>query len=59
MFNKLYLPLCLLFLCVALSACAVKPDVQMSYDPGALRFSGDRAMELEREFVTRFPNRHS
>lgn len=59
MFNKLYLHLFLLFLCIALSACAVKPDVQMSYDPGTLRFSGDRAMELEREFVTRFPNRHS
>jgi hypothetical protein len=51
------LPLSILIL--LLTACSAAPDLQASYDPADLRFDGQRAYDLESEFVTAFPNRVS
>ncbi|MBI3962344.1 MAG: M28 family peptidase [Deinococcus sp.] len=48
-----------LVLVLALSACSPVPTVQTTYDPQTLRFSGERALEIETEFVQRFPLRAS
>ncbi len=45
--------------CLALAACAPAPAVQVTYDAGALRFSGQRALDIETTFVQRFPDRAS
>ena len=42
-----------------LSACSPAPEVNSNYDVDALHFSGERALELETEFVTQFPHRDS
>jgi Peptidase family M28 len=42
-----------------LTACQTQTVPPVGYDPGSLRFSGERAMEIETEFVTQFPHRHS
>lgn len=51
----------LLFIVFALLAggCRPAPQIEASVNPGSIRFSGERAMAIERDFVTRFPNRHS
>ena len=51
------LPLSILIL--LLTACSAAPDLQASYDPTDLRFDGERAYQIEDEFVTAFPNRVS
>ncbi len=47
------------FLAFLLTACTPAPEIEVSYDPADLQFSGERAFELESEFVTRFVNRDS
>ena len=42
-----------------LSACASVPQPEVSYDPTALRFDGEQALQTETEFVSSFPSRHS
>jgi hypothetical protein len=42
-----------------LAACSSVPQPEASYDPAALRFSGEQAFATESEFVTSFPYRHS
>ncbi|MEX1143435.1 MAG: M28 family peptidase [Anaerolineales bacterium] len=42
-----------------LAACTAVPRPEASYDPAALRFSGEQAFATETEFVTNFPYRHS
>ena len=42
-----------------LAACTPVPAPEISYDPEVLRFSGERALAIETEFVTRFPDRDS
>ncbi|HEX9596395.1 MAG TPA: M28 family peptidase, partial [Anaerolineales bacterium] len=42
-----------------LAACTSVPQPEASYDPAALRFSGEQAFATESEFVTSFPYRHS
>ena len=44
---------------ILVSACASVPKPQVTFDPSALRFSGEQAFATEIEFVTSFPNRHS
>jgi hypothetical protein len=46
-------------LLLTLSACSPMPEFSASYDPASLRFSGERAFEIETGFVQRFPNRSS
>jgi hypothetical protein len=46
-------------LILLLTACRAAPDLQVSYDPADLRFDGERAYQVEDEFVTSFPNRVS
>ncbi len=46
----------LLFL---LSACSPAPVTRSTYDPAQLRFSGERALAIETDFVTRFTDRDS
>ncbi|MCH7662729.1 MAG: M28 family peptidase [Chloroflexi bacterium] len=43
----------------AISACAAVTNVPVEYDTDDLEFSGERAFEIETEFVTAFPNRDS
>ena len=42
-----------------LTACIAQPQVQVSYDPAALRFDNQHAFELQGEFASRFPYRSS
>jgi hypothetical protein len=54
-----YLSLALLILALTLAACSPAPDVPAQYDPSEMRFSGERAFEIEKEFVTTHINRVS
>ena len=49
----------LLILALLLAACSPAPDVPAQYDPSEIRFSGERAFEIEEEFVTTHINRVS
>jgi Peptidase family M28 len=51
--------LLLSILILLLTACSAAPDLQVSYDPSTLRFDGEQAYQIEKEFVTQFPNRVS
>lgn len=42
-----------------LAACQAVPLLETTFLPASLRFSGERAFELESDFVTRFLYRHS
>ncbi|HEX6305906.1 MAG TPA: M28 family peptidase [Anaerolineales bacterium] len=42
-----------------LTACSSAPVPQVTYDPASLRFDGQQAYEIEKEFVGGFPNRAS
>jgi hypothetical protein len=42
-----------------ISACSAAPQANIAYDPEDLSFSGERALELETQFVTQFPYRDS
>ena len=44
---------------ISLAACAPVPDPPISYNPVDLRFSGEDALAIEADFVTRFPDRDS
>ncbi len=46
-------------LILSLVACSPAPEAKSSVDPSALRFSGERALAIEAEFVQSFPNRSS
>ena len=52
---------CLLFALAVtlLAACTAAPEIQGSYDPAALKFDGEQAFAIEKDFVARFPNRAS
>lgn len=54
--SKLCFVIILAFL---LAACSAAPEFEASYDPTTLRFDGDRAYEIEVDFVGKFPNRSS
>ena len=54
-----YLSLALLILALTLAACSPAPDVPAQYDPSEMQFSGERAFEIEEEFVTTHINRVS
>ncbi len=57
--NKHNLLLISLAMLGLLAACSSVPQPEASYDPAALRFSGEQAFATESEFVTSFPYRHS
>ena len=57
--RKSLLILAVFFLCAVSSACSPVPEIDIQYDPSTLRFSGDRAYEIEDEFVTTHINRVS
>ena len=59
MVRKRILITILVFAGLFLSACQAEEVPPVSYDPGQLKFSGGRAFEIETEFVTQFPGRHS
>src|SRR5512139_499531 len=42
-----------------LTACQAEAAPAATYDPSSLRFSGERSLDLETQFVTQFPNRQS
>ncbi len=42
-----------------LAACAPAPEIHLEGEPQPLRFVGERALEIETEFVNEFPYRHS
>jgi hypothetical protein len=46
-------------LTLVLAACAPVASPEIAYDPDDLRFSGERALAIETDFVTRFPDRDS
>ena len=48
----------LMFLGVV-TACRPVDDPQVAYDPATLAFSGPRALEIQGEFVSSFPQRAS
>src|SRR3990172_12230549 len=58
-----YFPFFILWFGVLLSfllaACQAVPPPEISFPPASLRLSGERVFDLESDFVTRFPNRHS
>jgi hypothetical protein len=43
----------------AAAACSPSPNTSISYEPSDLQFSGERAFEMEEQFVTTYINRHS
>jgi hypothetical protein len=49
----------LLAAALTLAACAPVAAPKITYDPNELRFSGDEALAIETDFVTRFPDRDS
>jgi hypothetical protein len=49
----------LLILALLITACSPAPEVPSQYDPSELQFSGERAYEIEEEFVTTHINRVS
>lgn len=49
----------LLLIVIVLAACAPAPRMELSFDPSELRFSGEKAYELEEEFVTTYKYRVS
>ena len=51
--------LTLVLLPLTLSGCGPAPEIAATYDPASLRFSGERALEIEAGFVQQFPNRSS
>ena len=53
-----YLPF-LAGLAVLMAACSPAPSPRTTYAPAALRFSDQRALEIETAFVQQFPYRHS
>lgn len=59
MTNKTYMWIAIFLLLVVPTACspAIEPEIQ--YDPSTLQFSGDRAYEIEEQFVTKHINRVS
>ena len=50
---------CIVFLSLCLTACSSTPQPEITYDPEALSFSGERAYALVEEFVLQFPYRDS
>lgn len=52
-------PAILAVLGLVLASCQAQPAPTVAFEPQDLRFSGERAMELETEFVLQFPHRHS
>ena len=56
--NKWNLGLISVFV-VLLAACSAVPQPEASYDPAALRFSGEQAFATEAQFVASFHSRHS
>ena len=48
-----------LILAFLLPACSPAPEITAQYDPAEIRFSGERAYEIEEEFVTTHTNRVS
>ena len=57
--RKSLLILAMFFLSLVSVSCSPAPEPQIQYDPSALRFSGERAYEIEDEFVTTHINRVS
>ena len=53
------LHLLILIGCLLLAGCAAGPEIQLGEDRQPLRFSGERALEIETGFVAKFPYRHS
>ena len=49
----------LLMSVVVSTACAPAPQMELSFDPSELQFSGERALEIEEEFVTTYTYRVS
>jgi hypothetical protein len=51
--------LCLGLVIVFLAGCSPAAEIQVGYDPNTLKFSGERAYQIEEAFVTTFPDRVS
>ena len=43
----------------SITACSPGPENKINLDPNSIRFDGNRAFDIESEFVTQFTNRHS
>ena len=59
MFHTRNLTIFLMLAGLLTTACQAQATPQIGFDPADLKFSGGRAFEIETEFVTRFPDRHS
>lgn len=59
MFHRRTVTFFLISLGLLLTACQAEQPPAVTYKPGNLQFSGERALEIETEFVTQFPGRHS
>ena len=57
--RKIFITSVFIFFILTAAACAPAPSTSVSYDPSDLQFSGERAYELEEQFVTTYINRHS
>ena len=51
--------LTLSLICLFSAACSPAPEPDIQYDPAALRFSGERAFQIEEAFVTKNTHRVS
>ena len=51
--------LAILFFMLVLSACQTPEETEIAFGAQDLQFSGERALELESEFISQFPNRAS
>ena len=47
------------FILFSITACSPAPENKINFDPNSIRFDGNRAFEIEYEFVTQFINRYS
>jgi len=59
MIRTRYAMLFVMILGLLLTACQAQKTPPITYDAGKLQFSGERALEVETDFVTQFPGRHS
>lgn len=59
MSRKTVLWISLVIAIVWLAGCSPAAEIEVGYDPDTLKFSGERAYQIEEVFVTNFPNRVS
>lgn len=57
--QKKFIFVIVLLILLSITACSPSPENKINFDPNSIRFDGNRAFDIESEFVTQFTNRHS